>query len=40
MNPHSYTHLIFDKVSKHMMENRQYLQQLLLENMDNLPAEN
>jgi hypothetical protein len=31
MNPHNYTHLIFDKgAKKYTMENRQPLQQLLL----------
>jgi hypothetical protein len=30
MNPHSYSHLIFDKGAKNMMENRQPLQQILL----------
>jgi hypothetical protein len=29
MNPHSYGHLIFDKVAKNMMEKRQPLQQML-----------
>jgi uncharacterized protein (DUF736 family) len=30
MNPHRYAHLIFDKGTKNMMENRQPLQQMLL----------
>jgi hypothetical protein len=30
MNPCSYTHLIFDKGTKHTMEKRQPLQQMLL----------
>jgi hypothetical protein len=30
MNPHNYTHLIFVKVQKYMMEKRQPLQQMLL----------
>jgi hypothetical protein len=34
MNPHNYTHLIFDKVAKkHVMEKRQPLQQMLLGNV-------
>jgi hypothetical protein len=31
MNPHSYAHIIFDKGTKHTMEKRQPLQQMLLE---------
>jgi hypothetical protein len=30
MNPHGYVHFIFDKGTKNMMENREYLQQILL----------
>jgi hypothetical protein len=30
MNPHSYAHLIFDKVTKNMIKRRQPLQQMLL----------
>jgi Fe-S cluster biosynthesis and repair protein YggX len=30
MNPRSYVHLIFDKVTKNTMEKRQPLQQMLL----------
>jgi hypothetical protein len=30
MNPHNYTHLIYDKGVKNMMEKRQPLQQMLL----------
>jgi hypothetical protein len=31
MNPHNYTHLMFDNDEKHMMEKRQPCQQMLLE---------
>jgi hypothetical protein len=40
MNPHIYTHLIFDKgAKKHTMEKRQPLQQMLLGKVVNRPQE-